>query len=72
VIVVILLAFLLRGCYLVVRRRYTPMNTVVLNGFGPHVRFRTKSSGAVQIVTKDSVKTVPLVKRTEVTFTTAA
>lgn len=48
----------------------TQTQTVTLRGFGPHVRFTTTSNkpGSVKVVTKDSVKTVPLVKTTDVTF----
>jgi hypothetical protein len=42
--------------------------TVTLKGFGPHVRFTTSKPGTVKVVTKDSVKTVPLVKTTDVNF----
>ena len=46
------------------------MATVVLNGFGPHVRFtsKTDAKASVKVVTKDAVKTVPLMKTTDVSF----
>lgn len=49
------------------------MTAVVLNGVGPHVRFKTRSStGTVRVVTRDAVKTVPLVhKTTDVKFKAA-
>lgn len=49
------------------------MSNVVLNGFGPHVRFKTNSDtkGTVKIVTRDSVKTVPLNKVTDLKFKAA-
>lgn len=51
------------------------MSTIVLSGFGPHVRFKTKTSGSggtVKIVTKDTVKTVPLAtKVTDLSFRAA-
>ena len=45
-------------------------HTIILNGFGPHVRFTTKSDkpGTVKVVTKSAVKTVPLAKITDVNF----
>jgi len=48
------------------------INSVVLTGFGPHVRFKTSTSGSVKVITKSAVKTVPLVKTTEVNFVKAA
>lgn len=37
-------------------------STVVLSGFGPHVRFKTKTDtkSTVKVVTRDTVKKVPL------------
>lgn len=40
--------------------------SIVLQGFGPHVRFKTKTdnaNGTVKIVTRDTVKTVPLASK---------
>lgn len=49
------------------------MTAVVLNGFGPHVRFKSKTStGSVRVVTRDTVKTVPLVGTTDVKFKKSA
>lgn len=51
------------------------MATAVLNGFGPHVRFTSKSSdnkGQVKIVTAhNQVKTVPLSRVTDLKFKAA-
>ena len=47
-------------------------NTVILTGFGPHVRFKTNTSGSVKVITKDTVKTVPLVRSTDINFVRAA
>lgn len=51
------------------------MTTVVLNGFGPHVRFKTKtdSKSTVKFVTRDTVKTVPLATKgvTDLSFRAA-
>ena len=49
--------------------------SVTLNGFGPHVRFKTKtdalnSKATVKFVTRDTVRSVPLVggKTTDLVF----
>lgn len=49
-------------------------HTVVLAGFGPHVRFKTSADARakVQVITSHDVKTVPLVKNTELNFVSAA
>lgn len=50
------------------------MSKIVLNGFGPHVRFNTKTEGkgTVKIVTRDTIKTVPLAdKVTDLSFKAA-
>lgn len=40
-------------------------NTVVIRGFGPHVRFKTRGTDhSVRVVTSNAVKTVPLVTPT--------
>lgn len=46
------------------------MNTVVLNGFGPHVRLTTTSpdAGMVRVVTRTQVRRVPLRKTTDLKF----
>ena len=39
----------------------TENHTVVMNGFGPNVRFKTKGTNAsIQVATNQSVRTVPL------------
>lgn len=50
------------------------MRTIVLNGFGPHVRFKTTKAtdkASVKIVTRDTVRTVPLDKVTDLSFRAA-
>lgn len=49
-------------------------NAVVLNGFGPHVRFKSRKTngGSIRVVTRDTVKTVPLVGTTDVKFKVSA
>lgn len=48
-------------------------STIVLSGFGPHVRFKTRSDtkATLKVVTQKSVKTVPLAKVTDLSFKAA-
>ena len=48
--------------------------TVILSGFGPHVRFKTKTNekSSIKVVTRDNVKNVPLANRvTDLSFKVA-
>jgi hypothetical protein len=44
------------------------MNSVIIQGIGPHVRFKTSTKASLKVFTGKNVVRVPLEKTTDVNF----